>query len=99
MDLDSDVQILYGKLLECCDTSITFYETAPCLRDVFECAGDKEMEESIFVDKGLRALTVMKMNHYSPTSSSEHVPASTLEEVSSGYYLLCLHSSSRGITG
>jgi hypothetical protein len=57
------------------------------------------MEESIFVDEGLRALTVMKMNHYSPTSSSEHVPASTLEEVSSGYYLLCLHSSSRGIMG
>jgi hypothetical protein len=40
--------------------------TAPCLHDVFECAGDKEMEESIFVDEGLRALMVMKMNHYFP---------------------------------
>jgi hypothetical protein len=34
-----------------CD--VTFDETAPCPRDVFECAGNKEMEESIFVDEGL----------------------------------------------
>jgi hypothetical protein len=32
---------------------VTFDETAPCPRGVFECAGDKEMEESIFVDEGL----------------------------------------------
>jgi hypothetical protein len=32
---------------------VTFNETAPCPRDVFECAGDKEMEKSIFVDKKL----------------------------------------------
>jgi hypothetical protein len=32
---------------------VTFDETAPCPRDVFECAGDKEIEESIFVDEGL----------------------------------------------
>jgi hypothetical protein len=32
---------------------VTFDETAPCHRDVFECAGDKEIEESIFVDEGL----------------------------------------------
>jgi hypothetical protein len=36
---------------ESCD--VTFDETAPCPRDVFECVGDKEMEESIFVDEGL----------------------------------------------
>jgi hypothetical protein len=30
---------------------VTFDETTPCPRDVFECAGDKEMEESIFVDE------------------------------------------------
>jgi hypothetical protein len=29
----------------------TFNETTPCPHDVFECAGDKEMEESIFVDE------------------------------------------------
>jgi hypothetical protein len=33
---------------------VTFDKTAPCPRDVFECAGDKEMEESIFVDEGLQ---------------------------------------------
>jgi hypothetical protein len=32
---------------------VTFDETVPCQRDVFECTGDKEMEESIFVDDGL----------------------------------------------
>jgi hypothetical protein len=32
---------------------VTFDETAPCPRGVFECAGDKKMEESIFVDEGL----------------------------------------------
>jgi hypothetical protein len=38
-------------VVESCD--VTFNETAPCPRGVFECAGDKEMEESIFVDEGL----------------------------------------------
>jgi hypothetical protein len=32
---------------------VTFDETAPYPHGVFECAGDKEMEESIFVDEGL----------------------------------------------
>jgi hypothetical protein len=32
---------------------VTFDETSPCPHDVFECTGDKEMEESIFVDEGL----------------------------------------------
>jgi hypothetical protein len=36
---------------ESCD--VTFDETAPCPRDVVECAGDKEMEESIIIDEGL----------------------------------------------
>jgi hypothetical protein len=34
-------------------SDVTFNEIAPCPRDVFQCAGDKEMEESIFVDEGL----------------------------------------------
>jgi hypothetical protein len=29
---------------------VTFNETAPYSRGVFECAGDKKMEESSFVD-------------------------------------------------
>jgi hypothetical protein len=32
---------------------VTFDKTAPCPRDVFECAGDQEMEEGIFVDEEL----------------------------------------------
>jgi transposase InsO family protein len=32
---------------------VTFDETAPCPHGVFECAGDKEMVESIIVDEGL----------------------------------------------
>jgi hypothetical protein len=38
--------------VESCDA--TFDKTAPCPHDVFECAGDKEMEEIIFVDKELQ---------------------------------------------
>jgi hypothetical protein len=39
------------ETVESCD--VTFNETAPYPRDIFECAGDKEMEESIFVNEGL----------------------------------------------
>jgi hypothetical protein len=38
-------------VIESCD--MTFDKTAPCPRDVFECADDKEMEESMFIDEGL----------------------------------------------
>jgi hypothetical protein len=40
-----------NTIIESCD--VTFNETAPCSHDVFECAGDKEMEESIFIDEEL----------------------------------------------
>jgi hypothetical protein len=40
-----------NTVVESCD--VTFDETALCSRDVFECAGDKEMEQRIFVDEGL----------------------------------------------
>jgi hypothetical protein len=43
-----------NTVVESCD--VTFNETAPCPRGVFECAGDKEMEESIFVDEGLQGI-------------------------------------------
>jgi hypothetical protein len=33
---------------------VTFDENAPCPCGVFECAGDKEIEESIFVDEELQ---------------------------------------------
>jgi hypothetical protein len=59
---------------------VTFNETAPCPRGVFECAGDKEMEKSIFVDEGLQGVDGDEDEPLLPsTSSSEPVPASTLE--------------------
>jgi hypothetical protein len=59
---------------------VTFDETAHCPRCVFECAGDKEMEESIFVDEGLQGIDGDEDEPLLPsTSSPEPVPASTLE--------------------
>jgi hypothetical protein len=47
---------------------------------VFECADDKEMEESIFIDEGLQGVDGDEDEPLLPsTSSPEHVPASTLE--------------------
>jgi hypothetical protein len=40
-----------NTVIESCD--VTFDVTAPCPCVVFECVGDKEMEESIFIDKRL----------------------------------------------
>jgi hypothetical protein len=40
-----------NTVVESCD--VTFDETAPCPREVFQCANDKEMEEIIFVDEEL----------------------------------------------
>jgi hypothetical protein len=59
---------------------VTFDETASCPHDVFECAGDKEMEESIFVNEGLQGVDGDEDEPLLPsTLSPEHVPASTLE--------------------
>jgi hypothetical protein len=67
-----------NTVVESCD--VTFDETAPCPRGVFECVGDKEMEESIFVDEGLQGVDGDEYDPLLPsTSSPEPVPASTLE--------------------
>jgi hypothetical protein len=67
-----------NTVAESCD--VTFDETAPYPRGVFECAGNKEMEESIFVDEGLQGIDGDEDEPLLPsTSSPEHVPASTLE--------------------
>jgi hypothetical protein len=67
-----------NTVVESCD--VTFDEAAPCPRGVVECAGDKEMEESIFVDEGLQGVDGYEDEPLLPsTSSSEPVPASTLE--------------------
>jgi hypothetical protein len=67
-----------NTVIESCD--VTFDETAPCPCGVFECVGDKEMEQSIFVVEGLQGVDGDEDEPLLPsTSSPEHVPASTLE--------------------
>jgi hypothetical protein len=59
---------------------MTFNETAPCPRDVFKCACDKEMEKSIFIDEELQVFDGDKNEPLLPsTSSPKLVPTSTLE--------------------
>jgi hypothetical protein len=59
---------------------VTFDEIGPCSSDVFECAGGKEMEESIFIDEGLHGIDGDEDEPlFSSTSSPEHVLTSILE--------------------
>jgi hypothetical protein len=41
-------------VVESCE--VTFDKTVTCPRDIFECSSDKEIDESIFVDKGLQSV-------------------------------------------
>jgi hypothetical protein len=67
-----------NTVVESCD--VTFDETAPYPCGVFECASDKEMQESIFVDERLQGVDGDEDEPLLPsTSSPKHVPASTLE--------------------
>jgi hypothetical protein len=67
-----------NTVVELCD--LTFDVTTPYPRDVFECAGDKEMEESIFVDEELQGFDHDEDEPLLPsTSSPKLVPAFTLE--------------------
>jgi hypothetical protein len=67
-----------NTVVESCD--VTFDETAPCPRDVFKCAGDKEMEQSIIVDEELHSFDRNEDEPQLPsTSSLELVPTSTVE--------------------
>jgi hypothetical protein len=67
-----------NTVVESCD--VTFDEKTPSPRDVFECAGDKEMEESISVDDGLQGVDGDEDDQQLPsTSSLKHVLASTFE--------------------
>jgi hypothetical protein len=55
-------------------------KTTPFPRDIFECAGDKEMDKSIFVDEQLQGFDGDEDEPLLPsTLSPELVPASTLE--------------------
>jgi hypothetical protein len=61
---------------------VTFNGTTPCPRDVFECAGDKEMEKSIFVDEELQGINddendPLCLSTSSPTLEAEAPQATT----------------------
>jgi hypothetical protein len=61
-------------------SDMTFDDTAPCPHGVIECEGDREMEESIFVDEGLHGVDCDEDEPLlSSTSSPELVPTSTPE--------------------
>jgi hypothetical protein len=65
-------------VVELCD--VTFDEIAPCPHNVLEYAGDKEMEDIIFIDEELQGFDSDEDEPQLPsTSSSEHVPAYTLK--------------------
>jgi hypothetical protein len=67
-----------NTVVESCD--VTFNETALFPHGVFECAGDKEMEEIIFIDEGLQGIDGDEDEPLLPsTLSPEHVPASILK--------------------
>jgi hypothetical protein len=79
---DSSYRVLNletNTVVELCD--VTFDETAPCPHDVFKNIGDKEMEESIFIDEELQGLEGGEDEHIAPASTLSHVliPAFTLE--------------------
>jgi hypothetical protein len=59
---------------------VKFDETFTYPHDIFECAGDKKIEESIFVDEGPQDVDGDKDEPLLPsTLSHKHVSASTLK--------------------
>jgi hypothetical protein len=67
-----------NTIIESCD--VTFDETAPYPRDVFKCAGDKQIEENIFIDERLHGVNSDEDESLlSSTSTLGPVPASTLK--------------------
>jgi hypothetical protein len=59
-----------NTVVESCD--VTFNKTAPCPRDVFECAGDEKMEESIFIDEELQDVDGDEDDSLHPSTSSPY---------------------------
>jgi hypothetical protein len=59
---------------------VNFGKIAPCPRGFVECVGDKEIEESIFVDERLHGVECDEDGSLLPsTSLPQPVPAFTLE--------------------
>jgi hypothetical protein len=67
-----------NTVVESCD--VTFDKIAHCPHDFFECAGDKEIEESIFLDEELQGFDGDEDKPLLPsTLSPKIVPTCTLE--------------------
>jgi hypothetical protein len=65
-----------NTVVESCD--VTFDKTASCPCGVFECADDKKIEESIFVDEKLQGFDSDEDDPLRPsTSSPEPISVST----------------------
>jgi hypothetical protein len=60
-----------NTVVESCD--VIFDETAPCPHGVFECTGDKEIEDSIFVDEGLQAIDGDEDESLLPSTSHQRL--------------------------
>jgi hypothetical protein len=61
---------------------MTFDETAPCSPNVFKCAGDKKIEENIFVNEELQSFDRDEDEPLLQSASSpELVPAFTLKQI------------------
>jgi hypothetical protein len=58
-----------NTVVESCD--VIFDETAPCPHGVFECTGEKEMEESIFVDERQQGIDDDKDEPLLPSTSHQ----------------------------
>jgi hypothetical protein len=64
------VILLMTDLRECLTLRLTpLLSYAPCPRDVFECASDKEMEENIFVDEELQGFDGDEDEQLHPSTS------------------------------
>jgi hypothetical protein len=68
-----------NTVVESCD--VTFDETAPCPRGVFECVGDKEMEESIFIDEGLQGVDGDEDEPLLPSTTSPEPVSTSIHKV------------------
>jgi hypothetical protein len=67
-----------NTVVQSCD--VTFDETTTYPRDVFECAGDKKMDESTFVDEELQSFDCDEDEPLLPTTlSPKLVPTFKLE--------------------
>jgi hypothetical protein len=71
------IECLTLRLISLSLYDVIFDETAHCPHDVFECAGDKEIEESIFINEELQSFNCDKDEPLLPsTSSPELAPSS-----------------------